>query len=153
MGRVQREDRRSGCLRSTHLLACDSSGDRNRHDRRTPELERNNDLLTGGTGSFGRQFLRTILDRHSPREIRVFSRDELKQSELAHRFRAHDNIAWFIGDVRDRERLARAAEGVDLIVHAAAMKQVRRASTTPSRQFGQTFTEPRTSSTSRSMPE
>ena len=81
-------------------------------------------LVTGGTGSFGRQFVRTILERHSPREIRVFSRDELKQSELAHRFRAHDNIAWFIGDVRDHERLARAAEGVDLIVHAAAMKQV-----------------------------
>ena len=81
-------------------------------------------LLTGGTGSFGRQFLQTILKRHTPPEIRVFSRDELKQSELAHRFRAHDNIGWFIGDVRDRDRLARAAEGVDLIVHAAAMKQV-----------------------------
>jgi UDP-N-acetylglucosamine 4,6-dehydratase/5-epimerase len=81
-------------------------------------------LLTGGTGSFGQHFLATVLERYSPRAIRVFSRDELKQSELAPRFRDFDNVRWFIGDVRDRDRLARAAEGADVIIHAAAMKQV-----------------------------
>ena len=81
-------------------------------------------LLTGGTGSFGKRFLERVLELHKPRAIRVFSRDELKQSELAPFFRKHDNVRWFIGDVRDRDRLARAAEEADLIVHAAAMKQV-----------------------------
>src|SRR5437868_1636736 len=81
-------------------------------------------LLTGGTGSFGRHFIARMLERHTPRAIRVFSRDELKQSELAERFAGNANIRWFLGDVRDRDRLARAAEGVDIIIHAAAMKQV-----------------------------
>jgi UDP-N-acetylglucosamine 4,6-dehydratase len=81
-------------------------------------------LLTGGTGSFGRAFLEYVLATKEPRAIRVFSRDELKQSELQERFAAYDNVRWFIGDVRDRDRLARAAQGVDLIVHAAALKQV-----------------------------
>jgi UDP-N-acetylglucosamine 4,6-dehydratase/5-epimerase len=81
-------------------------------------------LLTGGTGSFGKHFIERLLERQTPRAIRVFSRDELKQSELAEKFAAHSTIRWFLGDVRDRDRLARAAEGVDLIVHAAAMKQV-----------------------------
>jgi UDP-N-acetylglucosamine 4,6-dehydratase len=81
-------------------------------------------LLTGGTGSFGKHFIERILERHTPRAIRVFSRDELKQSELAERFAGRSEIRWFLGDVRDRDRLARAAEGVDVIVHAAAMKQV-----------------------------
>jgi UDP-N-acetylglucosamine 4,6-dehydratase (inverting) len=81
-------------------------------------------LLTGGTGSFGRAFLEHVLATRSPQAIRVFSRDELKQSELQERFAAHGNVRWFIGDVRDRDRLARAAEGADLIVHAAALKQV-----------------------------
>lgn len=81
-------------------------------------------LLTGGTGSFGRAFLEHVLTFKNPRAIRVFSRDELKQSELQAQFSVHENVRWFIGDVRDRERLARAAHGVDLIVHAAALKQV-----------------------------
>jgi UDP-N-acetylglucosamine 4,6-dehydratase (inverting) len=81
-------------------------------------------LLTGGTGSFGRRFIERMLERHSPRAIRVFSRDELKQSELAEHFAGRSEIRWFLGDVRDRDRLARAAQGVDVIVHAAAMKQV-----------------------------
>jgi UDP-N-acetylglucosamine 4,6-dehydratase len=81
-------------------------------------------LLTGGTGSFGKHFIERMLERHSPRAIRVFSRDELKQSELAERFAGRSEIRWFLGDVRDRDRLARAAEGADVIVHAAAMKQV-----------------------------
>jgi len=81
-------------------------------------------LLTGGTGSFGKAFLERILKTHRPRAVRVFSRDELKQSELRATYAAHDNIRYFIGDVRDEGRLARAAEGCDVIVHAAAMKQV-----------------------------
>lgn len=81
-------------------------------------------LLTGGTGSFGRAFLHRLLERHSPAAIRIFSRDELKQSELRAAYRDRDNIRFFIGDVRDGARLARAAEGCDVIVHAAAMKQV-----------------------------
>jgi UDP-N-acetylglucosamine 4,6-dehydratase len=81
-------------------------------------------LLTGGTGSFGRAFLTRVLSTHRPRAIRVFSRDELKQSELRSEFSEYDNVRYFIGDVRDRDRMARAAEGADLIVHAAALKQV-----------------------------
>lgn len=81
-------------------------------------------LLTGGTGSFGKHFIERIFESHTPRAIRVFSRDELKQSELAEQFAGRSEIRWFLGDVRDRDRLARAAEGVDVIVHAAAMKQV-----------------------------
>lgn len=80
-------------------------------------------LVTGGTGSFGRMFARTVLERHNPRKLIVFSRDELKQSEM-HRELPHKNIRYFIGDVRDLERLRRAMRGVDIVVHAAAMKQV-----------------------------
>lgn len=81
-------------------------------------------LLTGGTGSFGTHFVERVLELYNPRAIRIFSRDELKQSEFAARLRGRDNIRWFIGDVRDQGRLARAADGCDVIVHAAAMKQV-----------------------------
>jgi UDP-N-acetylglucosamine 4,6-dehydratase (inverting) len=94
-------------------------------------------LVTGGTGSFGRSFVRTVLNTcpHVSRVI-VFSRDELKQYEMAHEspFReAVDaaRIRFFIGDVRDRERLARAMEGVDTVVHAAALKQVPAAEYNP----------------------
>jgi UDP-N-acetylglucosamine 4,6-dehydratase len=80
-------------------------------------------LVTGGTGSFGRMFARTVLERHNPRKLIVFSRDELKQSEM-HREFPQKNIRYFIGDVRDLERLRRAMHGVDIVVHAAAMKQV-----------------------------
>jgi UDP-N-acetylglucosamine 4,6-dehydratase/5-epimerase len=80
-------------------------------------------LVTGATGSFGRAFMRTVLDRWDVDAIRVFSRDELKQSELEHAF-ADERLRLLLGDVRDVERLRRAARGVDLIVHAAALKQV-----------------------------
>ena len=80
-------------------------------------------LVTGGTGSFGRMFARTVLERFQPRKLIVFSRDELKQSEM-HREFPHKNIRYFIGDVRDLDRLRRAMRGVDIVVHAAAMKQV-----------------------------
>lgn len=80
-------------------------------------------LLTGGTGSFGKAFIREVLDHHEPSAIRIFSRDELKQHELAARL-ADNRVRYLIGDVRNVDRLKRAAEGVDLIVHTAAMKQV-----------------------------
>jgi UDP-N-acetylglucosamine 4,6-dehydratase/5-epimerase len=80
-------------------------------------------LVTGATGSFGNQFLRTVLGRYDVEAIRVFSRDELKQSELAARF-ADPRLRMLLGDVRDGDRLRMATRGVDVIVHAAALKQV-----------------------------
>jgi UDP-N-acetylglucosamine 4,6-dehydratase/5-epimerase len=82
-------------------------------------------LITGGTGSFGSKLIEMLLARHEPEAIRVFSRDELKQSELRRRFADHDErIRYLIGDVRDLPRLTRAMRGVDVVVHAAALKQV-----------------------------
>jgi len=83
-------------------------------------------LITGGTGSFGQKLVETILARYRPQRLIVFSRDELKQFEMARRFspQQHRCLRYFIGDVRDRERLYRALDGVDLVVHAAALKQV-----------------------------
>lgn len=80
-------------------------------------------LVTGGTGSFGSEFLKLMLEEYHPRRIAIFSRDELKQHELRMRF-DHPSIRWFIGDVRHADRLRRALKGVDIVVHAAAMKQV-----------------------------
>lgn len=82
-------------------------------------------LVTGGTGSFGTKLLEVLLERQEPEAIRVFSRDELKQSELRRRFTNDDErIRYLIGDIRDLPRLARAMRGVDVVVHAAALKQV-----------------------------
>lgn len=80
-------------------------------------------LLTGGTGSFGHAFVERVLDRWPDAVIRVYSRDELKQSEMRSRY-GDRNVRYLIGDVRDRSRMSRAAQGCDVIVHAAAMKQV-----------------------------
>ncbi len=80
-------------------------------------------LLTGGTGSFGHAFVAYMATEFPEAVIRVYSRDELKQSEMRTRF-GDDQVRYFLGDVRDRGRLLRAAKGVELIVHAAAMKQV-----------------------------
>jgi UDP-N-acetylglucosamine 4,6-dehydratase len=82
-------------------------------------------LVTGGTGSFGAAFIQTVLERHDPHAVRLFSRDELKQSEIQRRFADDDRLRFLIGDVRDLARLVRACRGVDVIVHAAAMKQVQ----------------------------
>lgn len=80
-------------------------------------------LLTGGTGSFGRRFTQRMLEFYKPAVIRVFSRDEMKQFEMREQLKdAH--IRYFLGDVRDIDRLKRAMEGVDLVIHAAALKQV-----------------------------
>jgi UDP-N-acetylglucosamine 4,6-dehydratase len=81
-------------------------------------------LVTGGTGSFGKKFTRILLDEHQPRKVIIFSRDELKQHEMQVSGYSHENLRYFIGDVRDRERLVRAMHGVDIVVHAAALKQV-----------------------------
>ena len=80
-------------------------------------------LVTGGTGSFGTRFVQTVLERHRPRRLVVFSRDELKQSEMQARL-THPALRFFIGDVRDRARLVRAMHDVDVVVHAAALKQI-----------------------------
>ena len=82
-----------------------------------------NILITGGTGSFGRKFTQTILEKYNPKKIIIFSRDELKQFEMQQTF--NDNcMRYFIGDVRDLARLEEATDGVDYVIHAAAMKQV-----------------------------
>ncbi|HEX5096373.1 MAG TPA: UDP-N-acetylglucosamine 4,6-dehydratase (inverting), partial [Acidimicrobiia bacterium] len=80
-------------------------------------------LLTGGTGSFGNAFLTKVTTTWPDTVVRVYSRDELKQSELRAKF-GDEQVRYLIGDVRDRARMSRAAEGADVIVHAAAMKQV-----------------------------
>jgi UDP-N-acetylglucosamine 4,6-dehydratase len=87
-------------------------------------------LITGGTGSFGRQYVATLLARYKPRRLIVFSRDELKQYEMAREFDQHC-MRFFLGDVRDRERLVQAMEGVDMVIHAAALKQVPAAEYNP----------------------
>ncbi len=83
-------------------------------------------LVTGGTGSFGRKFTEIMLKKHHPKRLVIFSRDELKQHEMRQIFADDPNspIRYFIGDVRDRERLSRAFQGIDIVVHAAALKQV-----------------------------
>ena len=80
-------------------------------------------LITGGTGSFGRQLLRTIIANYKPRRVVVFSRDELKQFEMQQEFN-QDFMRFFIGNVRDKERLCQAMRDIDIVVHAAALKQV-----------------------------
>ena len=80
-------------------------------------------LITGGTGSFGNKFVEAMLSRYRPRRLVVFSRDELKQSEMMARF-SDPSLRFFIGDVRDKERLERAMHGVDFVFHAAALKQI-----------------------------
>jgi UDP-N-acetylglucosamine 4,6-dehydratase len=83
-------------------------------------------LVTGGTGSFGRRFVEVVLRDHDPRKLIVFSRDELKQHEMRLRYTdiGDTPVRYFIGDVRDRSRLERAFQDVDIVVHAAALKQV-----------------------------
>lgn len=88
-------------------------------------------LVTGGTGSFGRAFIRHLLDQVGPRRVVVFSRDELKQYEMRVAFDDDPRLRWFIGDVRDLERLKRALHGVEFVVHAAALKQVDTAEYNP----------------------
>jgi UDP-N-acetylglucosamine 4,6-dehydratase (inverting) len=88
-------------------------------------------LITGGTGSFGHKFIPMTLEKYNPKKIIVFSRDEMKQWEMAKLFPNDDRLRFFIGDVRDRDRLYRALDGVDYVVHAAATKIVPTAEYNP----------------------
>jgi UDP-N-acetylglucosamine 4,6-dehydratase len=90
-------------------------------------------LVTGGTGSFGKKFIQTVLAAHPPKRLIVFSRDELKQFEMRGRFpdEGDSPIRYFLGDVRDKDRLYRAFDGVDVVIHAAALKQVPAAEYNP----------------------
>jgi len=88
-------------------------------------------LVTGGTGSFGKAFIKRLLAVHDPARVVIFSRDELKQYEARELFGDDPRLRWFIGDIRDRERLMRALHGVRYLVHAAALKQVDTAEYNP----------------------
>ncbi|MEZ5813491.1 MAG: UDP-N-acetylglucosamine 4,6-dehydratase (inverting) [Alphaproteobacteria bacterium] len=90
------------------------------------DLDGKSILVTGGTGSFGKRFIETVLEDYNPAKVIVYSRDELKQYEMEQAFRekAYSAIRFFIGDVRDRDRLTLATRGVDIIIHAAALKHV-----------------------------
>jgi len=90
-------------------------------------------LVTGGTGSFGKHFVRTVIDRYRPRRLVIFSRDELKQFEMQQLFpvERHPFMRYFIGDVRDRDRLELAMRDIDYVIHAAALKQVPTAEYNP----------------------
>jgi UDP-N-acetylglucosamine 4,6-dehydratase len=81
-------------------------------------------LLTGGTGSFGQKFTEIMIKEYRPKVIRIFSRDELKQWEMEKKFNDDKHLRFFIGDVRDKDRLERAMDGANIVVHAAALKQV-----------------------------
>ena len=97
-------------------------------------LDNKSILITGGTGSFGRAFVRTVLERYpGVRRLVIYSRDELKQYEMAQEFSPseHPSLRYFIGDIRDQDRLRRALEGIDTVVHAAALKQVPAAEYNP----------------------
>ncbi len=88
-------------------------------------------LITGGTGSFGNIFVPMTLENYNPKKIIIFSRDEMKQWDMAKKFVGDDRVRFFIGDVRDKERLYRALDGVDYVVHAAATKIVPTAEYNP----------------------
>ena len=89
-------------------------------------------LITGGSGSFGQAFTSKILKKYKPKKIIIYSRDELKQFEMSQRFKKNLNsFRFFIGDVRDKERLEYATDGVDIVVHAAALKQINTAEYNP----------------------
>ena len=94
-------------------------------------LTNSNILITGGTGSFGHAFVRMTLDKYNPKKIVILSRGEMKQWEMAKLFESDDRVRFFIGDVRDKDRLYRALDGIDYVVHAAATKIVPTAEYNP----------------------
>jgi UDP-N-acetylglucosamine 4,6-dehydratase len=87
-------------------------------------------LITGGTGSFGKKYVKTLLENYAPKRLIIFSRDELKQFEMQQEYN-HPAMRYFLGDVRDKERLKQAMRGVDYVIHAAALKQVPAAEYNP----------------------
>src|ERR1017187_9559005 len=90
----------------------------------TMSLEGKVILITGGTGSFGQKFTEIVLRDHNPKAVRIFSRGELLQWEMRQTFKDDPRLRFFIGDIRERERVFRAMHGADIVVHAAALKQV-----------------------------
>jgi len=98
---------------------------------RTLKLKNSTILVTGGTGSFGHTFVPMTLAHYQPRKLIIYSRDEMKQWEMAKLFQGDDRVRFFIGDVRDRERMYRALDGVEYVVHAAATKIVPTAEYNP----------------------
>jgi len=94
-------------------------------------LQNSTILVTGGTGSFGQKFVPMTLEKYKPKKVIVFSRDEMKQWEMAKQYQGDHRLRFFIGDIRDRERLYRALDGVDYVVHAAATKIVPTAEYNP----------------------
>ena len=87
------------------------------------KLNNSNILITGGTGSFGNEFVEKTLKKYNPKKIIIYSRDELKQFNMMNKFKS-DKLRFFLGDIRDKERLLRACRGIDILIHAAALKQV-----------------------------
>jgi|TARA_B110000967_G_C18894223_1_gene569459 UDP-N-acetylglucosamine 4,6-dehydratase len=87
-------------------------------------LENSSILITGGTGSFGHTFIPMTLEKYNPKKLVIFSRDEMKQWEMAKLYKDDDRVRFFIGDMRDKDRLHRALNGIDFVVHAAATKIV-----------------------------
>jgi UDP-N-acetylglucosamine 4,6-dehydratase (inverting) len=100
-------------------------------DRENSMLKDKVILVTGGTGSFGHTFVPMTLARYNPRKIIIYSRDEMKQWNMAKKFQGENRVRFFIGDVRDKDRLSRALDGVDYVVHAAATKIVPTAEYNP----------------------
>ena len=94
-------------------------------------FDNKNILITGGTGSFGKRFVNRVLRKYKPRKLIVFSRDEMKQWEMAKLFKDDSRVRFFIGDVRDKDRLRRALHNIDFVVHAAATKIVPTAEYNP----------------------
>ena len=96
-----------------------------KRNRREMMLSNKTILVTGGTGSFGNRFVEYVLSNYKPKKIIIYSRDEFKQFNMRNRFKEYDKyLRYFIGDVRDKDRLSRALNGVDYVIHAAALKQV-----------------------------
>jgi UDP-N-acetylglucosamine 4,6-dehydratase/5-epimerase len=94
-------------------------------------LTGSNILITGGTGSFGNMFVPMTLDKYNPKRLVIYSRDEMKQWEMAKKFKGDSRVRFFIGDVRDEKRLSRALDGIDYVIHAAATKIVPTAEYNP----------------------
>jgi UDP-N-acetylglucosamine 4,6-dehydratase len=94
-------------------------------------LSNSNILITGGTGSFGKTFVPMTLEKYNPKRIVIYSRDEMKQWDMAQKFQNDQRVKFIIGDVRDKDRLARALDGIDFVVHAAATKIVPTAEYNP----------------------
>ena len=88
-------------------------------------------LITGGTGSFGKKFVQMTLENYNPKVIIIYSRDEMKQWDMAEKYRDEERVKFIIGDVRDKERLSRSLDGVDYVIHAAATKIVPTAEYNP----------------------